>query len=226
MRLFAQSPSKPVLDQRRFGGRTGLSSVALVLGGLIALAVIGGLVYMKTYNGLVTRQEAVTASMTEIKNQYKRRYDLIPQLVETVKGAADFEQETITAVTAARARVGQMQLPEDLASDPAALQKFMDAQAELGGALSRLLVVAENYPQLTATAGFRDLQSQLEGTENRIAVARRDAIDALKDFNASVKRFPGSLVAGRHGIETLPQLEFAEDTADLETAPTIDFSGE
>ena len=200
--------------------------MAVILGVVLVLGLGFGLMVMGTYNGMVDRREAVDASMTEIKNQYKRRFDLIPQLVETVKGAADFEQETITAVTAARAKVGSLQLPDDIASDPAAAEQFFAAQGELGGALGRLLVVAENYPNLTATDGFIELQDQLEGTENRVAVARRDAIEALKEHNAGVKRFPAVLIAGSMGFESLPQLEFDETDEALETAPTVDFSDE
>lgn len=222
MHLPDSQTSRPALDR----SRAGISAVGAVLGGFLFLLLILGLVSMNTYNGLVDRREGVDAAMTEITNQYKRRLDLVPQLVSTVKGAADFEKDTITAVTDARSRVGSIELPDDILSDPAMLEKFMAAQSELGGALTRLLAVAENYPNLTATAGFRDLQSQLEGTENRIAVARTDAITSLKAHNAGVKRFPAVLFAGAFGFESLPQLEFTDSAEDLETAPNVDFSDE
>ncbi len=218
--MFSKTQPRPSRN------RAGISTLGAVVGGLLALTLVLGLVYMKTYNGLVNRSESVTASMTEIKNQYKRRNDLIPNLVSTVQGAADFEGGTITAVTEARARVGSLQLPADLASDPAAMEQFMAAQGELSGALSRLLVVAENYPNLTATQGYRDLQSQLEGAENRIAVARRDAIDAIASHNKGVKRFPAVMIAGGHGYVTLPALEFKETAQELDTVPAVDFSND
>lgn len=204
--------------------RAGLSIVGTLLVGLLLIALAIGAASIGTYNGLVDRRESVDAATTEIQNQYKRRFDLIPDLVATVKGAANFEKDTITAVTNARAKVGQVALPDDLASDPEAMTKFMDAQGELGGALGRLLVVAENYPTLTATEGFRDLQSQLEGTENRISVARGDAIAAIKVHNAGVKRFPATVLAGMFGFEPMAQLDFSESVQDLETSPTVDFS--
>lgn len=223
MLLLQNSPRPASAAALRRTGGIGLGGVLV---GLLVLVVVLVLMGTSTYNGLVDRREGVDASLTEIQNQYKRRFDLIPQLVNTVKGAADFEQETITAVTEARSKVGSIELPDSLASDPAVMERFMSAQGELGGALSRLLVVAENYPQLTATAGFRDLQSQLEGTENRIAVARGDAITSLKAHNSGVKRFPAVLFAAAMGFEPLPQLEFDESAEDLKTAPTVDFSGD
>jgi LemA protein len=192
---------------------------------LIVLAVFAGALLLlggcgvSTYNGIVTREERVEAQWSEIQNQYQRRADLVPQLVETVKGAKDFEQETITAVTAARASVGKVQLPE-APTDPTQLRDFMKAQEGLSGALSRLLVVAENYPQLKATQSFLSLQDQLEGTENRIATARRDYIEAVNAFNVSIRRFPGNLVAGLLGTEKKAQLEAPEGVTER---PEIDF---
>lgn len=193
----------------------------LIAGGiaLLALLLVGGC-GVQSYNGIVSRQEKTEAAWSEIQNQYQRRFDLVPQLVETVKGAADFEQSTLTELTEARASVGKMSLPKDLPDDPAKLQAFFQAQDQLGGALSRLLVVAENYPKLTATESFKSLQDQLEGTENRLAVSRRDFIDAVREYNVSIRRFPGALVASLFGFEKHAQLE--TDPASTER-PTIDF---
>src|SRR5476649_549467 len=144
-----------------------------IAGLLIALIVIAGLLVSGTYNRLVTLQQATDAQWAQVQNVYQRRADLVPNLVNTVAGAANFEKSTLAEITEARASVGRVQLPAGSApTDPAKFAEFEQAQAQLGGALSRLLVVAERYPTLTATAGFRDLQAQLEGTENRISVER------------------------------------------------------
>jgi LemA protein len=179
----------------------------LVVGGIIAviLLLFAGC-GVSTYNGLVTREEGVESAWSEIQNQYQRRFDLVPQLVATVQGAADFEKSTITEVTEARASVGRVAQPT-APEDPQQLAEYMRAQEQLSGALSRLLVVAENYPQLRATEGFRDLQAQLEGTENRIAVARRDYIESVRAFNTTVKRFPATVFAGMLGFEPKAKLE-------------------
>src|SRR5690606_12218432 len=139
--------------------------------------VLLGVTGIGKYNSLVTEREKVAAAWSEIDNQYQRRYELIPNLVETVKGAADFERSTLEAVVEARASVGRVQLPAELPTDPAQLDAYLRAQQGLGAALGRLFAVAESYPQLKATQNFLSLQDQLEGTENRIAVARRDYID-------------------------------------------------
>ncbi len=204
----------------------GAVSTALVVVGvlLIVLLLFGGCAAGQ-YNRIVEADTKVDAQSSEIQNQYKRRFDLVPQLVETVKGAANFEQSTITAVTEARASVGKLQLPDKLPEDAAALQQYFEAQQGLGAALSRLLVVAENYPELKATANFADLQSQLEGTENRIAIARGDYIGAVKEYNARIRRFPGNLIAGWFGFEPKPQLELGPEVT---TPPKVefDFGGE
>lgn len=173
---------------------------------LLALLLIGGC-GVQAYNGIVAKDEAVTARWSDIQNQYQRRFDLVPQLVETVKGAAGFEQSTLTEITEARASVGKLQLSQEMLDDPAKLQAFFQAQDQLGGALARLMVVAENYPTLKATENFRTLQDQLEGTENRIAVARRDYIDSVRDYNVAIRRFPGTLLAGAFGFDPHAQLE-------------------
>jgi LemA protein len=183
---------------------------------LVAVGVSG----VGTYNTLVAKKTDVEAAWSEINNQYKRRYDLVPQLVETVKGAADFEQAVLTEVTEARASVGKLQVGGEAPSDPAQLEQYLAAQKSLGGALSRLLVVAENYPQLTATEGFITLQGQLEGTENRIATARRDYIEGVRTYNTAVRSFPGNLMAGFFGFEESAQLEIEAEATER---PKIDF---
>ena len=155
-------------------------------------------------------QERVEAKWSEIDNQYKRRFDLVPQLVSTVKSAADFEKTTLNEVTEARASVGRVQLPPGLPTDPAKLGAYMQAQQGLGAALGRLFAVSEAYPQLRATENFLSLQDQLEGTENRIAVARRDYIDSVQAYNTTVRRFPTNFIASMFGFEKLPQLQIEE----------------
>ena len=189
---------------------------------LVVVLALGGL-GVSTYNGLVASDEDVDGSWSEVQNQYKRRYDLIPQLVETVKGAADFEKSTIIAVTEARASVGKLELPPTGPVDQAQLDQYMAAQAKLGESLGRLMLVAENYPELKATQAFLSLQDQLEGTENRIAVARNDYIESVQTFNTKVRGFPANLLAGAFGFETKPQMEFDEP---VEERPTIDFGAD
>lgn len=201
-------------------GRRGASGCWIALGvAVLVLLGVGGCAVGK-YNGIVTAEEKVAQKWSDITNQYKRRADLVPQLVEVVQGAADFEKSTITEVTEARASVGRMQLPDKLPEDPAQIQAYFEAQKGLSSALSRLLVVAENYPQLKASQNFLSLQDQLEGTENRIAVARTDYIAAVKDFNTSIRRFPGNLIASSFGFERLPQLEIEGAS---EAPPKVDF---
>ncbi len=200
----------------------GFSKIGCLItgGAVLMVALIVVFMLVGRYNGLVTLQEKTEAAWSEIDNQYKRRFDLIPQLVATVKGAADFEKSTLLAVTEARASVGKAQLPEGLPSDPAKMQSYLQAQQGLGAALGRMFVVVERYPELKANQSFLSLQDQLEGTENRIAVARRDYIDAVRGFNTFVRRFPTNLVAGMFGFEKLPQMQFEE--AERET-PKVEF---
>jgi LemA protein len=204
------------MNQER--SRRGAVSTALVV--IVVLVLLLGGCAMMQYNGIVGSDEKVGASWSEVQNQYKRRYDLVPQLVETVKGAANFEKSTITEVTEARASVGKVQLPAELPEDPAALQRYFEAQQSLGSALSRLLAVAEDYPELRATENFRDLQTQLEGTENRIAVARNDYIDSVREYNVRIRRFPGKLFASMFGFAEKPQLTVEEGVTER---PEIDF---
>lgn len=196
-----------------------LNGVLIVLVIFLVLGLALGGCAVSKYNTVVAQEPAVEAAWTEVQNQYQRRSEMIPQLVSTVKGAADFEKSTITEVTEARASVGQMKF-DGVPKDQAELDAFVAAQSKLGSSLSRLLVVAENYPQLTATSGFRDLQVQIEGTENRIGVARGRYITAVKDFNTLIVVFPTNIIAGMVGLEKKPQLSTPADVAEV---PTIDF---
>lgn len=174
------------------------------------------------YNNLQAGDEQIKASWSEVVNQYQRRADLVPNLVNTVKGYAAHEKQVLTQVTEARARVGSVQLTPEALDDPAALQKFQAAQAQLSGALSRLLVVSENYPQLKADTGFRDLQAQLEGTENRITVARNRYIKAVQDYNVQVRSFPTNLTAMVFGLKLKPNFTVDNEKA-ISNAPAVDF---
>jgi LemA protein len=206
-------PTRLDRDARR-GGR--------VLAVLLILLVVVGVVGFTSYNGLVTRKEKVAAAWSEIDNQYKRRNDLVPNLVATVQGSANFEKSTLTAVTDARASIGRAQLPANVPTDEKQLNAYIAAQQGLGSALQRLLVVAENYPDLKATQGFRDLQVQLEGTENRIGTARRDYIEAVRDYNTSIEKIPGKFVAGFGSFAPAAQLTIPEAER---AVPKVDFGG-
>jgi LemA protein len=176
------------------------------------------------YNSMQTQDEQVKSAWSEVLNQYQRRSDLIPNLVNTVKGYAAQEQQVLLGVTQARARVGSIQATPELINDPQALAKFQAAQGELSGALSRLLVVSENYPQLKSDQNFRDLQAQLEGTENRITVARNRYIQAVQNYNVTVRSFPGNLTAMIFGYKPKPNFT-VENEAVISKPPTVDFSG-
>ena len=176
------------------------------------------------YNTLQSQDEQIKAGWAEVLNQYQRRADLVPNLVNTVKGYAAQEEKVLTEVTNARARVGQINVTPDMVDDPAALQRFGQAQGELSGALSRLLVVAENYPQLKSDALFRDLQAQLEGTENRITVARNRYIQAVQAYNTTVRSFPSNLTAMVFGMDVKPSFT-VEDEKAISRPPEVDFGG-
>jgi LemA protein len=176
------------------------------------------------YNTLQTQDEQVKAAWSEVLNQYQRRADLIPNLVNTVKGYAAQEQQVLLGVTQARARVGSIQATPELINDPQAFAKFQAAQGELTGALSRLMVVAENYPQLKSDQNFRDLQAQLEGTENRITVARNRYIQAVQNYNVTVRSVPTNLTAMAFGYKTKPNFT-VENEAAISRPPTVEFSG-
>jgi LemA protein len=175
------------------------------------------------YNDLQRQDEQIKAAWSEVLNQYQRRADLVPNLVNTVKGFAAQEQKVLIDVTNARAKVGSIQATPELVNDPAAFQKFTAAQGELTSALSRLLVVAEAYPQLKSDANFRDLQAQLEGTENRIAVARQRYIKAVQDYNVTVRSFPSNLTAMLFGFKEKPQFA-VENEKSISQPPKVDFS--
>jgi LemA protein len=175
------------------------------------------------YNEFQAKDEAVKAQWGEVVNQYQRRADLIPNLVNTVKGYASHERETLEAVTRARASATSMQVTPEVLNNPGALQKFQQAQGELTNALSRLMVVAEKYPDLKADASFRDLQSQLEGTENRITVARQRYIGSVQEFNVLARRFPTNLTAKMFGYDVKPSFT-VENEKSISTAPTVDFN--
>jgi LemA protein len=174
------------------------------------------------YNTIQSADEQVKAAWSEVLNQYQRRADLVPNLVETVKAFAKQEQDVLTRVTEARSRVGSIQATPELVDNPEAFQRFQQAQGELTSALSRLLVVVENYPQLKSDANFRDLQAQLEGTENRIAVARNRYIKAVEYHNVTVRQFPTNLTAMVFGYKPKPNFT-VENERDISKAPKVDF---
>jgi len=186
------------------------------------LALAASLLSGCGYNQIQINDESVNAAWSEVLNQYKRRADLIPNLVSVVQGYAGHEKEVLTRVTEARANVAGLKATPELINDPAAFAKFQKAQGELGGALSRLLVVAENYPQLKADANFRDLQAQVEGTENRITVARNRYIKSVQEYNVSVRTFPNNLTAMVMGWKTKANFT-VEDEKAISTPPAIKF---
>ena len=174
------------------------------------------------YNAMQTQDEQIKSAWSEVLNQYQRRADLIPNLVNTVKGYAAQESSVLLGVTQARAKVGSIQATPELVNDPAAFAKFQAAQGELTSALSRLLVVTENYPQLKSDQNFRDLQAQLEGTENRITVARNRYIQAVQNYNVTVRSFPGNLTAMIFGYKPKPNFA-VENEAAISKPPSVDF---
>lgn len=190
---------------------------------IIGLVILIAVVFfgIGANNKLVDREEGVDAAWAQVENQYQRRADLIPNLVNTVKGAANFEQETLTAVTNARSNASSINISSADLNDPAKLAQFQQAQAQLSGALSRLLVTVEKYPELKANANFRDLQSQLEGTENRISTERKRFNDAAQSYNTAIRKFPTSIFASMGGFDKKAYFE-AEQGA--ENAPTVDFN--
>lgn len=198
-------------------------------GTIILLVVLGVIVigalsmyswYKNTYNGFVTMDQGVKSGWSQVENQYQRRYDLIPNLVNTVKGVANFEKETYTAVTEARAKVGQVNINANDLGDAQKFQQFQEAQAGLSSSLSRLLVAVENYPQLKANENFLQLQAQLEGTENRISVERRRFNEAVQSYNTAIKLFPASIVANMSGFTEKQYFKSAEGA---DTAPKVEF---
>jgi LemA protein len=192
---------------------------------LLLMGLLAGSVLLSGcgYNTLQSTDEQIKAAWAEVLNQYKRRADLVPNLVNTVKGFAAQEQQVLLGVTNARARVGAIQATPELINDPEAFAKFQAAQGQLSSALSRLLVVVERYPQLKSDANFRDLQAQLEGTENRITVARNRYIKAVQQYNVVVRQFPSNLTAMAFGYKQKPQFT-VEDEKAISTPPKVDFS--
>jgi LemA protein len=190
--------------------------------GIVVAVLVFGLYLMSVYNGLVGSQQAVESQWAQVQNVYQRRADLIPNLVASVKGAANFEQSTLTQVIEARSRVGQMtpQATSEILNDPAKFAQYQKAQDSLSSALSRLMVVVEQYPQLKAVQAFQDLMVQLEGTENRVAVERRSFNEVAQTYNTQVRRFPAALFASAMGFQPKPYFQAA---AGAETAPKVDF---
>ena len=190
--------------------------------GAVVLLAVGMLVIwgISSYNNMVSLDQAVIQSWAQVENQYQRRADLIPNLVNTVKGYADFEKEVLTKVTEARARVSQFNITPEVLNDPQAFAKFQSLQGELSGALSRLLVTVENYPQLKANENFLQLQAQLEGTENRISVERKKFNEVVQSYNTTIKRFPASLLAGMFGFG---EKQYFKAIQGSDTAPKVEF---
>jgi LemA protein len=194
--------------------------VTIIIVAFIGLIILGAVLWgVKVYNNMVTNQERVTSQWGNVETQYQRRADLIPNFVNTVKGAANFEQETLTKVIEARAKATQVTLdPTKMTAEN--MKQFQAAQGELSSALSRLMVVVEQYPELKATQNYRDLQVELEGTENRISVARTKFNDVAKEFNTYIKRFPQNFIAGMFGFTARPYFESMEGA---DKAPTVQF---
>ena len=184
---------------------------------IVAILVIWGI---NAYNNLVTLNETVNQSWSQVENQYQRRADLIPNLVNTVKGYANFEKSVLTDVTNARAKVGQISVTKEILDDPQAFQRFQSIQGQLSNAISRLLVTVENYPDLKANENFLQLQAQLEGTENRIAVERRKFNETVQNYNTAIKRFPNSVFANIFGFK---DKQYFKAVAGSETPPKVEF---
>ena len=207
----------------RKGGGRGHAGVGAMLRGLLLSLFVALPLAGCGVNNIPSYSEQAKATWAQVLNQYQRRTDLVPNLVATVKGAADFESKTLQAVVEARAKVGQMQLPPDILTNPDAMKTFEQNQGQLTSALSRLMVVVEQYPQLKANANFQTLQAQLEGTENRIAVARRDYIQAVQQYNTELKTFPGRIWAMLLYSSYKEMAQFTVDEKTM-TVPTVNFN--
>ncbi len=215
---MARAPDEDNLNptMKKFGIGCGILA-ALGIVALIIIAIAGG-----GYNHLVKLSQGVDSQWAQVQNNYQRRADLVPNLVATVSGAANFEKSTLMEITQARASVGQLKIdPNKAPAEASTLAEFDRAQSQLSSALSRLLVVVERYPDLKATTNFRDLQAQLEGTENRIAVARRDFNQAVQAYNTAVKSFPAVFFAGMFGFREKP---YFQATSGAETPPKVEFN--
>ena len=206
--------SRPARPQLQALGRL---TLPLVLAASLTLSGCG-------YNDFQRLDEQTRAAWSEVLNQFQRRADLIPNLVETVKGEAAFEQETLSRVIEARARATAIQVTPGMLDDPQAMERFQQAQGQLGSALSRLLAVAENYPNLKANQGFQDLRVQLEGTENRVTVARNRYIESVQQYNVLARSFPSNLTAMVFGYQPKPGFTVADEAA-ISTPPKVDFGG-
>jgi LemA protein len=198
----------------------GMKITLVVLGAIVLVGLMLGSWIVGTYNKLVTADESVRGSWSQVENQYQRRYDLIPNLVETVKGFAKQEQSVLIGVTEARASVGQLKVTPEVLRDPQAFARFQQAQDGLSSALQRLLVVTENYPQLKSDQNFLALQSQLEGTENRIAVERRRFNEVVQEYNVLIRRFPASVIAG---FGNFKEAQYFKSAVGAEQAPQVKF---
>ena len=197
------------------------TQIGCAVGGIIIVILAAMVIWgISSYNRLVQLNENVNEGWSQVENQYQRRTDLIPNLVNTVKGYANFERGVLTDVTNARAKVSQMQVTPEVLNDPQAFQKFEQAQGQLSGALSRLLVTVENYPNLKANENFLQLQAQLEGTENRISVERRRFNEVVRDYNTTIKRFPTAMIAGITGFG---EKQYFKAVAGAETPPKVQF---
>ena len=194
-----------------------MKAKSIIILAVLAILVIYGI---SVNNGFVTAEESVESAWAQVENQYQRRADLIPNLVNTVQSAADFEQETLQSVIEARSRATSITLQANDLNDPGKIQQFQVAQEQLSGALSRLLVSVERYPELKANANFRDLQAQLEGTENRIATERKRFNDTARQYNTEIRKFPGSLIASISGFDRKAYFEANEGA---EQPPIVDF---
>lgn len=188
----------------------------------LVILLLVGLLSGCGYNAIQRQDEAVKGAWSEVLNQYQRRADLVPNLVNTVKGYAQHEEKVFVEVTNARAKVGSIQVNADTIDDPQKLKQFQAAQGELGSALSRLMVVSENYPQLKADGLFQNLQAQLEGTENRVTVARNRYVQAVQKYNSMIRTFPNNMTAKIFGYKVKPNFSVDNEKA-ISTAPTVDF---
>ncbi|MFN3694462.1 MAG: LemA family protein [Ignavibacterium sp.] len=195
--------------------------VGLAIGGVLIIGIILLVMWgISVYNNLVASEQNVLKQWSQVENQYQRRADLIPNLVNTVKGYANFEKEVLTQVTEARARVGQFNVTPEVLNDPQAFEKFQSVQGDLSSALSRLLAVVENYPELKANENFLQLQAQLEGTENRISVERKRFNETVQEYNTMIKRFPASMLAGMFGFR---EKQYFKAIQGAEVPPKVEF---
>lgn len=213
--MFFDKESKQMTKYTR-GSATILPALIVAVIGVVLLLAWG------SYNGNVGRDERAKAAWSEVTNQYQRRADLVPNIVATVKGEAAFERDTLIKVIEARAKATSIQVTPELLNDPNAFKRFQSAQGELGGALARLMVVSERYPDLKANQGFRDLRVQLEGTENRITVARNRYIKAVQEYNIGLRTFPSNIFSGFGGFQVKPNFQ-VENEAAIQVVPSVNF---